>query len=76
MNYYSPSPSELKAHQIAFYTQRMKDATSDRERAFLRAQLHGLKKDYSPKKYNNVSLFTTRSVSRLPVPSLQECRSN
>lgn len=76
MNYYTPTMAELKAHQIAFYTQRMKEATSDRERAFLRAQLHGIKKDYSPKKYNNVSLYTTRGVPNRSLSSLQECRSN
>jgi hypothetical protein len=40
----NPSPSELKAHQIAYYTQLLKESNNDGQKRFLRTQLYNLKK--------------------------------
>lgn len=38
------TPEEFREWQIAHYTQRLKEARTTEERAFLRATLHNLKK--------------------------------
>lgn len=40
---HNPSPSELRAHQIAYYTMLMKESKSDGQKRFLRTQLYHLK---------------------------------
>ncbi len=40
----TPSPSELRAHQIAYYTMLLNDCKSDGQKRFLRTQLYNLKK--------------------------------
>lgn len=40
----NPTPSELKYHQIAYYTMLLKESKSDDQKRFLRTQLYNLKK--------------------------------
>lgn len=40
----NPTPSELRYHQIAYYTMLLKESKSDDQKRFLRTQLYNLKK--------------------------------
>lgn len=42
----NPSPSELRAHQIAYYTQLLNESKSDGQKRFLKTQLYNLKKHH------------------------------
>lgn len=57
-----PSPGELKAHQIAYYTQLLAQSKSDKQKRFLRTQLYHLKKQ------SHVGLHP---VSGLPIAHLR-----
>ena len=52
----NPTPSELKGHQIAYYTALMQQSKSEEQKRFLRGQLFNLKKK------TNVSLRSFNSV--------------
>lgn len=56
----TPSPGELRAHQIAYYTMLLNDCKSDEQKRFLRTQLYNLKKvnhGNSNRPHGNVSVI-------------------
>lgn len=57
----NPTPSELKGHQIAYYTALMHQPKSEEQKRFLRGQLFNLKKK------TNVTLRSFTSVFDSPV---------
>lgn len=61
------SPSQLKAHQIAYYTMLLKESKSDKQKRYLRTQLYNLKKQH------NVYLHSGRNLSSFSLRSLQGC---
>jgi hypothetical protein len=57
--------SELKSHQIAYYTMLLKESKSDKQKRFLRKELFNLKKS------NHDSLRNFNSLSSMPLPGIQ-----
>jgi hypothetical protein len=65
----NPNSTELRSHQIAYYTMLLRDAKSDEQKRFLRTQLFNLKTS------NHVSLRNFSSVSSVPLSGIQRSSS-